>query len=336
MKSSEHLTPEYLRSLEYDSCVIDADFSIYKAAFSSQQTQYTLEDLEGDVINTFTSAKACKDYMSDAEDMFEEDTRGWIRKSEKTLGDSKVCFKVINNIIRTVETKVKSKNYKWFLGGQGNFRKDVATILKYKGERPPKPEHFDVTKDYALNVMKAKTIDNLEVDDVVSVNLYNDYLKNPNDPKVILVHEDKDLNGTAGAHYNYSKDEFYYVTQEEADYFFAWQMLTGDLSVDNIQGLPDVSLEFREKYELGNYKGCGKVTADKILSDLKGQSLKVLYNRVLEAYQSYYSDPYTYTSWDGKELQATPEEILDENCELLFMMRKKDERWPEYKKRTFK
>ena len=47
---------------------------------------------------------------------------------------------------------------------------------------------------------------------------------------------DKDLDGCPGWHYNWAKENIYYVTEVEANRFFYTQMLTGD-STDNIPGL---------------------------------------------------------------------------------------------------
>ena len=47
---------------------------------------------------------------------------------------------------------------------------------------------------------------------------------------------DKDLNNTAGWHYNWQKDDLYCVGKIEADRNFYRQLLVGD-STDNIPGL---------------------------------------------------------------------------------------------------
>jgi hypothetical protein len=121
------------------------------------------------------------------------------------------------------------------------------------------------------------------------------------------------------------------VTEEEADWNFATQMLSGDKSTDNIKGLDNLTPEMYAKLGLPKRNGVGKNTAEKILADMKGKSLAELYRCVLEFYKDFYGESYTYKAWTGETMTKTAEEILDENCELLFMQRKKGQRWLQLK-----
>lgn len=332
------MTPEELENTHFDKCVVDADSLIYESASAGTKVTYILRNELNEIQGEFSKAKDCEEYLNSVEDFFGESTDGWVREKVEDHRDLKYSIEILNNKINKIKKKVKAKNYRFFIGGGGNIRENVATILKYKGNREdlPKPYWFNDLKKYASELPEFSVIKGVEVDDAVSVNLYNDFLKNGANPKTILAYIDKDLLNTPGAHFHISDQDFGWISQEDADFNFAVQMLSGDKAVDNIQGLPDVSLEFREKYGLNKRKGVGKVTARKILDDLRGESLKVLYERVLEAYESFYEESNEYVSWDGKTLHKSAEEILDENCELLFMERFKGQRWLDYKRMYLK
>ena len=92
-----------------------------------------------------------------------------------------------------------------------------------------------------------------------------------------------------GNHYNFIKDEWFKVKQDEGIRFFYKQLLTGDRT-DNIFGV----------------KGVGDKRADKILQDAKTES--EMYDAVLEAY----------------EKDAT--RVL-KNARLLWIRQQEDEMW---------
>ena len=100
---------------------------------------------------------------------------------------------------------------------------------------------------------------------------------------------DKDLDMLRGWHYNFVKDDLYYVTEKEGIKNFYLQILTGD-RVDNIPGL----------------QGIGPVKADRILKDCNNE--KQLFAAVLEAYE------------DNLEL-------LTERAQLLWIIRKENQLW---------
>ena len=219
--------------------------------------------------------------------------------------------------MKDLKNLIKADQWLFCIGEGKLDRSSVATIAEYKGARKdaPKPHFFYPLKDYVKHREEVKVVEKLEVDDYVSMVLYQDFLKNGESPQRILCYTDKDLNNTAGAKYNYGKEEFVFHTQEESDYNFAIQMITGD-STDNIKALP--------KH--------GKVAAERLLQEHQGKPLSELYKVVLEAYRKVYKQPHTYKSWQGQEMTKTAEEILDENCELLFMRRFPKQDWLGYKK----
>jgi DNA polymerase-1 len=109
-------------------------------------------------------------------------------------------------------------------------------------------------KSYAEKNYVVYVEDNLEGDDLLG--LYSN-------PNTIICSIDKDLKTIPGKHYNFGKDEFYDVSEEEADYNHLFQTLTGD-ATDGYPGCP----------------GCGPKTAEKILAKSCGwEAVQTAYNK---------------------------------------------------------
>ncbi|CAB4157600.1 exonuclease [uncultured Caudovirales phage] len=177
------------------------------------------------------------------------------------------------------------EDYKGFLTGKGNFRDELAVTAPYKGQRmSEKPIHFQALRCHLVTSWGFTVVKGIEADDAVGIAAY----ALPED-ETIMVHIDKDLNQFRGWHYNYRKQQKYYVSEFEGLVSFYTQILTGD-RIDNIIGL----------------KGIGPVKAKKILADCTNEA--ELFKAVLKAY-------------DGDEKRVL------ENGQLLWLQRKENELW---------
>jgi hypothetical protein len=173
-----------------------------------------------------------------------------------------------------------------YLTGSGNFRNEIAVTAPYKGNRTDnaKPYHFGLLREYMEKSWNFEVVNGMEADDALGIYAYE------HDPEdYILVTIDKDINMIRGHHYNFVKEEQYFVTEEEAIRNFYTQILTGD-KVDNIVGL----------------KGIGPVKAKRILEKCTNEN--EMYQAVLEAYEG-----------DDKRVL--------ENGQLLWILREPNQIW---------
>jgi hypothetical protein len=172
-----------------------------------------------------------------------------------------------------------------YLTGGGNFRYEIATTAPYKGNRiMEKPYHYQLLREYMERAWGFEMIEGMEADDAIGIEAYR------HEPdETIIVSIDKDLNMIRGHHYNFVKEEKYFVTEEEAIRNFYLQILTGD-KVDNIIGLP----------------GIGPVKSKKLLKDCNTEL--EMYEAVLKAY-------------DGDEARVL------ENARLLWILREEKQVW---------
>ena len=137
------------------------------------------------------------------------------------------CLATVKSFLRNTVEAVAADDYRIFLTGNNNFRIKIAKSRPYKGNRKaPKPEYWQLIRDYLVEEHGAEICDDIEADDALGL---------AQTDNTILCTIDKDLDMIAGQHYNFNKKKLYTVSQEDADLFFFTQWLTGD-SVDNIPG----------------------------------------------------------------------------------------------------
>lgn len=226
-----------------------------------------------------------------------------IRNLVPILDCDLVCYRVgfacekdepIENVLHSVKLVVANalapfaNKAELYISGKGNFRNDIAVTKPYKGNRvdTPKPQYYNEIREYLINVKGAIPTDGIEPDDMQGIRQYE--LKG----KGCIVSIDKDMKMIKGWHYNFVKQEAFFVDGLSADRWFFTQLLTGD-PTDNIQGIPKV----------------GPKTAEKLLN--AGASPEEWLAICEQEYQRYYGED----EWQSK---------LSEMAGLLWILRKRD------------
>jgi hypothetical protein len=155
-------------------------------------------------------------------------------------------------------------DYKGFLTGGNNFRKEVAVTAPYKGNRSlERPKHYDLIREYLNKAWGCEIVEGQEADDAIGIAAYA--FEDPEEYLIMSI--DKDLDMLRGWHYNFIRNDKYLIDEYEAMQNFYKQLLTGD-RVDNIIGL----------------KGVGPKKAEKILADKISE--KDMYDAILKAYDN--------------------------------------------------
>ena len=206
-----------------------------------------------------------------------------------------------------------TEEYELYIGGTGNFREEVAITKGYKANRTAaRPLHYEEIRDYMQRTWGAVTVDGMEVDDKVSMLLYEDFKEHGEEGTIILSSPDKDLNNTPGWHYNPRTREVRYINAVQAMRHFWYQMLCGD-TVDNIQGLPRGTNELITRYGLSKVclRGVGAGTAKKLMD--KTTDIDDAEAIAMEAYCSWAED-------EEMDFHALVD-YMDEQGQLLWMIR---------------
>lgn len=283
----------------FKEAIIDLDLPVYKAAAGGQKTVYHLYDEAGEFVDTFTSAKDCKDHLKDLEEFFEVDTSGYTRESEVRIGDFDICKKTLDYLVSFYLEKADAEKGLFSIGGGGEtFRDRVGVSQIYKGNRSQeKPHYLKQLKEYAINTYNPKIVTGIESDDQISMWLYESYLKglkskDKNKCTRIMVDLEKDCRTCPGWHIDPEKDEeSVWISTLEANRWCLTQAIGGD-SCDHYAGL----------------KGYGYKKAGKVLEECK--TTKEMWETTEELFKSVYGEGY--------------EDYLEEMCRLAFMLREGD------------
>ena len=262
--------------------------------------------------------------------------------------------------IRAIVKGAGADSYNLYLTGKGNFREEVATIKKYKGNRPKtKPHHYQRVRDYLVKFRKAKVIEGMEADDAISIRQMEDYNEQvgividyfdsevtretfsedytfeddgPTQLTTIICSIDKDLDMVPGWHYNWIKDEKYYIDEIDGLRNFYKQLLTGD-TVDNIPGLYGVGrsssilkhldgmgteLEFYGLVKIHYEKRFGSYWWQFLVEN--AQLLWMLRKEPEEQYEGYWNrdgDPRIKSTWTEYSIGTVPEKEVECRLEEL-------------------
>lgn len=198
--------------------------------------------------------------------------------------------------VSTVFTTVLDRfnpDYKAYVQGKGNFRDTLATIRPYKGNRSElhKPKYYKEIKEFLIDRWKAIEVHGQESDDAIGIEQF----ANP-DKSTVIVSSDKDMKTIPGWHFDWTKNDLFYQTVNEANLFIFWQMLVGD-TIDNVPGINRI----------------GEVRATALLND-NDRDLDKVREAVKALYRKQYGE-----DWEKFYLEVGT---------LLYIRRKPDEENP--------
>lgn len=232
--------------------IIDGDPIVYAAGFSAQEQGWAViaEDKKGKIREA--QFKPDPKRIGEPRITALQKYKKWLAKNKLTLlsREETVLPDSLDHALHIVKQQLERivsavcGERRWpvsrtqvivLLSGPGNFRKDLATIKEYKGNRKEehKPYWYQQIRDYMSQQWDARVVSGHEADDEASILAWE--YRALGDNQYVVVSVDKDLDQIPGHHYNYSKKVHYEVSSLEADAWFWQQVLAGD-TTDNIGG----------------------------------------------------------------------------------------------------
>lgn len=172
-----------------------------------------------------------RDFKEANPDATDEQVAEYLTNTDYTA----LCLQNVKTVLQYITDRF-SDEYKLYIHDGGNFREQLATIKKYKGNRDTlhKPKYYDEIKSYMLDTWSAIPVRGQESDDAIGIEQFD----NP-DKYTVICSIDKDMKMIPGWHFNWVKDELMYQTIHNANMFLFYQMLVGDTS-DNIPGIDKI------------------------------------------------------------------------------------------------
>ena len=169
----------------------------------------------------------------------------------------------VNEMLISMFERLKTNNYRLYLSDteEHNFRYKVFPDYKANRKDSRVPEHLTACKQHLLDRWGAVIAHGMEADDAMGITQCSLQADS------VICTRDKDLNMIPGFHYDWYKDEKFYVSCIEAIRLFYIQMITGDRT-DNIEGLSEKKPkkrtyktkpieEMEDENEMSDYVLCG-------------------------------------------------------------------------------
>ena len=217
--------------------------------------------------------------------------------------------------IQTIVEETQATDYKLFLTGKGDFRKDMNPLYKANRVDMRRPILLAEARQHLIESHFAIVVNGMEADDMVCIE-QTAIMAQGND--CTIAHIDKDIDQQAGNHYRWSifgKDSVsYHVSEHEGLLNLYRQALVGD-KVDNIMYYFDEegSKTWKKCYGLGA-KGAEAMLTESTCS-------KDMYEELLETYT-------TNSKFIRKDTgEQCTEEDLEMNMHMLYMKRTEDDAW---------
>jgi len=292
--------------------LIDADILVHKCGFSVEGREYHLV-MNGEDKEIFSSSyiREVYDFLSFLGlDKKKDEGSLFTIKKEITPEPLENALHNVREIIKSILEDIGVEEHTLYLTGRSNFRDEIATIQKYKGNRDgmTKPHWYNEIREYMIQDLGAIVINGQEADDAMSIEQYQ-----APDQSTCIATIDKDLDNTPGWHYNFDSQSLYMISDPDATYNFYKQILMGDRT-DNIRGIP----------------GIGKKKAEGILSGLTTED-----GYAQEVYECYVDLVLNESGDLSIELDELNPDIIDDKAwnqmretgQLLWMRREEEEVW---------
>lgn len=229
---------------------------------------------------------------------------------------------LLKQMIHSTVDNLMADDYYGYVAGFGNFRKDICTLLPYKGNRVDyvPPYHLSSAKDYLIVNHNARLSNNLESDDLCCTDMYRSLKEKSN---LIGVVFEKDYLGCEGNWYypdtntHLSIRGFGGLTRES-------KKITGTGRM--FKYLQICSSDKADNYEASCFsdKRNGEVKAFNVLKDCKND--KEAFLAMKEHFLWLYPEPKEVTNWKGDTFVIDWLYVMQECFDMAHLQRWKDDR----------
>lgn len=227
-----------MASRNFKTALIDADLIVYTAAVVSQDN------------STWTPTGSSFDETMDV---------------DVVTTDMKKATQLCNDVLEIIQECTGASELILCFTGSSNYRKDIYPNYKSNRKKVAKPLLLEpLKKSYILDPLtNTLCIEGLEADDLIG--LHSDM------EDCVICSYDKDMKTLKGHHFDWRTESFDEVDEDDANFNFWKQCLTGD-STDGYSGCPRI----------------GPITAEKILGALPlvGSTDQMAWNIIKDTYRS--------------------------------------------------
>lgn len=310
--------------------LIDGDQIAYVCAAAAEERTILVKHKPTGIEKSFKTRTEFKEAMQKRNKAITED----YEIEDKVEAESvSFCLKVIKQKIANLIRDTQADEHEIYAGDSNNFRLKLplpksnkeGNTGQYKGNRSNtvRPILLPDAKAYLHRVMRAQSVDGMEVDDMLSIRAYEELAKG-NIP--IIASFDKDTYQAQGCYIYYFKDKnakVYHIPElgnltfkapstvkGDGLKFLCYQLLVGDF-VDGFCSYDCSTKRF------------GPKTAYNLLKDLASE--KECLEMVLKVFKERYPEPFTYTAWDDSIIESSWKHQLEMYFACCWMKRSRDD-----------
>lgn len=304
--------------------LFDADFLAFRAASAIEKRTVRITHLTSGKSKVFDTRTEHK--KSQLAKGVPFDKAQWTFEDIQTAQAPAAACSIVKNTINQVMAKLWGDHMEIAIGGKRNFRDDLPLPKKYKDNRVDmiRPVHLQEVKRYIWKAYDAPVIQGHEVDDWV---IYRGYELQRKGYDVVLCVQDKDTDAYTGLKvYDPTKENPEIVllpdfgslwdaphnkVKGNGFIWFCFQWLNGD-STDHYKPCELSGARFADGGALKVLKDC----------TTKREALMA----VVEQYQKWYPEPFSYTAWDGRLIKSDYKHMLDLYFKCARMMTTADDK----------
>lgn len=298
--------------------VFDYDAIVYRAACAVESKQIK-------VINKKNGEELIFKNRTELYGGWQKKDGGWLAEQEgilledleiedfSTVEPLENALSIAKNLIEGILEHTELKAYGGYLGGRENFRKEIATLLPYKGNRvDAQPPYWkDDVINYLMQHHGAQEAVGVESDDLVAQAVYGD----KQNLGVVL---EKDYYGADGRYYNFVNQEYFIVNG--LGYL--------EKTPKGIKGVGRIWKYFQVCWQdaIDNYyANCfsdqknGEVSVYNRLKDCKTD--QEAFQAMKDHFKYLYPEPKVITNWKGASFEIDWLYVMQECFNLAHLLR---------------
>ncbi len=261
--------------------LIDGDILTYRIAYSVETPIYICK-------GGIYKRKGYAEFMAKK---FKEEGKGEFKVFKRVnVGSVPELKQKLKKLLDNSFDDISSHHYEMYLTAskvENNYRSNIATIIKYKGNRTDlvKPIHYNRLREILVKEYGAILVDGQEADDSLAIRQTELFNQFGNWEHSIIWSVDKDLDTVPGYHYNPTSRLIYFVDEDKALKNFYTQILQGDFGTDNVPGLYNL-LVLQERKEEAHKLKYSKYMS-KFKEEIEALSPDETFSKVKEMFGQY-------------------------------------------------
>lgn len=301
--------------------VIDGDLIGYKVSAACEKRSIIVTHKQSGRTKEWNTRTEFKDWLAVSDKWQIED---FDIEDKQTPEPIEFCLNTVKQMVNNIRKMSGCTEIKLVVQGTGNFRDDLLLPTKYKSSRSGniRPLLLGEVKEYIIRKYKAELAHGLESDDILSMYAYEGFRSKK---KIVQATVDKDAKMCSGWLLNWDK-----MTEPKFISGLGTLFIDGKGKLDGCgrkwlmyQASVGDPSDCYKPTELTKYK-YGEKSALKDFGEL--QTDKECWECLATLYRMWYPEQFTYTAWNGQQVEADYLHMMQLYIDAAHMRRFKEDK----------